>query len=136
MKRRIIILFAAACFTAAAAQAQSVKITELPEYVVITAENTKLLGGIGLNIDHKKSPYKDALQRLEDYIVAKDENRVRTLTDLLNVMSDLGFDYVNSFQSTFDDFNTTLKGASDVGLGMGTSKVRNNLVFRKKKEQS
>jgi hypothetical protein len=135
MKQKLMTLFAAACLMSTAAFAQSVKLPELPEYVVITAENTKLLGGIGLNIDCKKSPYKGALQRLEDYIVARDENRVRTLTDLLNVMSNLGFEYINSFQSTVDDFNTTLKGSSDVGIGLGSAKVRNNLVFRKKKDQ-
>ena len=33
----------------------SVKIEELPEYVIVTSENTKLIGGINIIIDYKKS---------------------------------------------------------------------------------
>ena len=32
----------------------SVNVEQLPEYIVVTSENTKLLGGIDISIDYKK----------------------------------------------------------------------------------
>ncbi|MBT3207974.1 MAG: hypothetical protein HN704_09705, partial [Bacteroidetes bacterium] len=49
----------------------SVKIEELPEYVVITSENTKLFGGINIIIDYKKSPYEDVLMKLEKLLQSR-----------------------------------------------------------------
>lgn len=33
----------------------SISIEELPEYVIVTSENTKLIGGINITIDYKRS---------------------------------------------------------------------------------
>jgi len=107
---------------------------ELPEYVIITAENTKLLGGIGLTIDWKKSPHKESLEKLYTFLQSKKEQQVRTIADLLNVMYDLGFEYVNSFgSSSFElggEYDVTKKTAVDAS----DSKHRNNIVFKKRKQ--
>ena len=44
----------------------AVNINDLPEYVVVTSENTKLIGGININIDYKKSDYENVLRELEE----------------------------------------------------------------------
>ncbi len=103
--------------------AQQVDATKLPTYIVVTVENTKLLGGIGLTIDWKNSDYKAEMERLYEYLQSNKNGGqgVRTLTDLLNVMSNLGFDYVDSFN------------ASAFGLDPGAEKQRSNVVFKKNK---
>ena len=110
------------------------EIQKLPEYVIITAENTKLLGGIGLMIDYKKSPYRAELIRLEEYLTLAKQNRVRTQTDLLNVMSAIGFEYINAFNANAG----TIGGNTDIGdrseVGLSESKFRINMVFRKKEK--
>ena len=106
----------------------------LPEYLIITTENTKLLGGIGLSIDWKKSLYKSDLIQLYDYLSEAKQNRVRTQIDLLNAMSVLGFEYVNAFNSNAGTIggNTDIGGSSE--LGLSSSKFRVNMVFRKKEK--
>ena len=52
----------------------SVNIEKLPEYVVVTSENTKLLGGMNINIDSKKSGYENVLKDLEE-LLQKNKNR-------------------------------------------------------------
>lgn len=109
---------------------QKIKTEELPEYIIITAENTKLLGGIGISIDWKKSPYKSKLQNLVDYL--EDERRVRNLTDLFNVMFELGFDYKDAFNA---DAGTLGVGAGDdLNITGSDSKYRSNIVFKKYKK--
>lgn len=115
----------------------SVSIEEFPEYVIITSQNTKLLGGIGIMIDYKKSAYKKQLQRLESILQDGDKLRVRNQTDLLNSMSKLGFEYVNAYNAsqvvnsrhekdTADDIFNTIEG--------GTGTYRVNMIFRKKEQ--
>lgn len=107
------------------AQTKKVTAAELPEYIVITAESTKLIGGIGILIDKKNSPFKDQFDILQEQLDSKKSGSgVRTLTDLLNAMSDLGFEYVNAFAATSTDLGGTVSSIE---------KNRNNIVFRKKK---
>lgn len=112
--------------------AQAPNIDEMPEYVIIATENTKLIGGIGLEIDWKKSPYKPQLIQLFDYLTEKKQNRVRTQIDLLNVMSELGFEYIDAFNSNAG----SVGGNTDIGdsseLFASSSKFRVNIVFKKK----
>lgn len=100
--------------------AQQVDATKLPTYIVVTVENTKLLGGIGLTIDWKNSEYKAEMERLYEYLQSNKNGgqAVRTLTDLLNVMSNLGFEYVDSFNASSFDID-------------GAAKQRSNVVFKK-----
>jgi hypothetical protein len=112
-------------------KSSSVSIKNFPEYVIITSQNTKLLGGIGIVIDSKKSEYKSQLRELESLLQDGDKLRVRNQTDLLNAMSKLGFEYVNAYNANAvmpskdsDDLLNLIDG------GEGAYKV--NMVFRKK----
>ncbi|GEM_PF-1275022 len=115
-------------------KSSSVKVEELPEYVIITSQNTKLLGGIGIIIDYKKSIYKEQLQTLEELLQDRDKLRVRNQTDLLNAMSQLGYEYVNAYNA---DQIVPAKDDDDVGevlniVDGGEGTFRINMVFRKK----
>lgn len=109
-----------------------VNINQLPEYVVVTSENTKLIGGININIDYKKSDYEVVLKELEHLLQNRKKLRIRTQTDLLNAMSKLGFDYVNAYNGK----------AGTIGAGAGKDleifgsqeKFRINMVFKKKEK--
>ena len=117
-------------------RSSSIAINQLPEYVIITSQNTKLLGGINIIIDKKRSTYEDQLEELESLLQDGDKLRVRNQTDLLNSMSKLGYDYVNAYNA-----NAIMPSSRDsdgddilniVDGGEGTFKV--NMVFRKKEK--
>lgn len=114
-------------------KSSSVSVNDFPEYVIITSQNTKLLGGIGLIIDSKKSKYKSQLQELEDLLQDGDKLRVRNQTDLLNAMSKLGFEYINAYNA-----NAVMpsKDSSDLlnALDGGEGAYKVNMVFRKKEK--
>ncbi len=117
-------------------KSSSIGINELPEYVIITSQNTKLLGGINIIIDKKRSTYKDQLEELESLLQDGDKLRVRNQTDLLNAMSKLGFDYVNAYNANaIMPSNRNSDGEDILNIvdgGEGTYKV--NMVFRKKEK--
>ncbi|PCJ98007.1 MAG: hypothetical protein COA50_03500 [Flavobacteriaceae bacterium] len=79
---------------------KSANVKNFPEYVIITSRNTKLLGGIGITIDSKNSKYQDQLENLDELLSSKHGLRIRNQTDLLNAMSDLGFDYINVYNAS------------------------------------
>ncbi len=108
----------------------TVKIEELPEYVIITSENTKLIGGINIMIDYKKSSYKDVLEELEDLLQAGKKLKIRNQTDLLNAMSKLGYDYTDAYNANAGTIGAG--GGNDVEIFGSESKYRINMVFRKK----
>jgi len=107
-------------------ESSSVNIEDYPEYVIITSQNTKLLGGIGISIDSKKSSYKKQLQELESILQNGKKLKVRNQTDLLNSMSKLGFEYLNAYVAT-----ATTSTDQD-GISFGDNTYRVNMVFRKK----
>ncbi|MBI9037739.1 MAG: hypothetical protein JEY97_06360 [Bacteroidales bacterium] len=107
-------------------ESSSVNIEDFPEYVIITSQNTKLLGGIGISIDSKKSSYKKQLQELENILQNGKKLKVRNQTDLLNSMSKLGFEYLNAYVAT-----ATTSTDQD-GISFGDNTYRVNMVFRKK----
>ena len=104
-----------------------------PRYVVLTVENTGLLGGISLDIQTKKSPYGRELKDLEHYLEDKREREVKTLTDLLNVMDELGFDFRDSFNARTGSvgIDTNLGGTTD--LQLGSDKFRINVIFKRQR---
>ncbi|MCM5662757.1 hypothetical protein [Galbibacter mesophilus] len=102
----------------------------LPEYVVITSENTKLLGGINITIDYKKSQYQDALEELETLLQNRKKMRIRNQTDLLNALSSLGFEYVDAYNATAGTIGAA--AGNDVDIFGSQAKYRINMVFRKK----
>ncbi len=114
------------------AESSSVNIKELPEYVIITSENTKLLGGINITIDYKKSKYKPQLEELEDLLQARKKLSIRNQTDLLNAMSKLGFDYLDAYNANAGTLGAG--GGDDVEIFGSESKFRVNIVFRKKEK--
>lgn len=135
-----VIAFIALGFGSVVVKAQELKVEEkttitveeLPEYVVVTSENTKLLGGIDITIDYKKSPHKPALEQLEFTLQSGKELRIRNQTDLLNTMSKLGFEFIDAYNA-----NAGTIGAGtgdDIALGISDSKFRINMVFRKKEK--
>ena len=109
-----------------------VNINELPEYVVVTSENTKLIGGININIDHKKSDYEGVLKELESLLQNRKKLRIRTQTDLLNAMSKLGYTYVNAYNGKAGSVG--LNSGKDVEIFGSQAKYRINMVFKKKEK--
>ncbi len=93
--------------------------SKLPYYVVIETRD-----GRGINIDTRNSPDAPGLEILEDYLRSRGGERVRTLTDLLNVMNNLGYDYVDTFLGQG-------RGMA-VGPGISNSNFSVNVIFRKR----
>lgn len=105
-------------------------VSELPEYVIITSENTKLLGGINIIIDYKKSQYKPQLSELETALQSGKGHKIRNQTDLLNTMSNIGFEYVDAYNANAGTLG--VGGGDDIVVSGSDSKFRINMVFRKK----
>ncbi len=110
----------------------SVNIDQLPEYIVVTSENTKLIGGIDITIDYKKSDYEDVLDELETLLQNRKKLRIRNQTDLLNAMSKLGFEYVDAYNARGGTVGAG--GGNDVEIFGSDTKFRINMVFRKKEK--
>lgn len=99
---------------------KTVKVEELPEYIIIQCDNSPsiLVSGNRIEIHAKKSPFEKMLEDLEDLLEDKWYLNMSNQTDLLNTMSKLGFDYINAIpqQGTEGSFG------------------RAGLVFRKKEK--
>ena len=91
---------------------------KLPYYIVIETQD-----GRGINIDTRNSPNAAGLEILEDYLRSRDGERVRTLTDLLNAMNSLGYEYVDTFLGQS-------RGMA-VGPGISSGNFGVNVIFRK-----
>lgn len=116
-----------------------ISINELPEYVIITSQNTKLLGGINIVIDAKKSSYKNQLRELESLLQDGDKLRVRNQTDLLNSMSKLGYEFLDAYNASSVVSSNSKNRNDDVddifnALDGGEGSFRVNMVFRKKEK--
>lgn len=110
--------------------AQSLDVNQLPRYVVIGAEDTKLLGGIGIHIAKKRSDAQDAFYYLEYHLHSL--KQVRTVTDLLNEMDALGFDYVDTFNAGSKSLGLGDNAARNTGTYGDSEKARYNVVFKKR----
>ncbi|MGS2740986.1 hypothetical protein [Sinomicrobium sp. M5D2P17] len=138
MKKNVIALILVSVFGTVGLSAQelnvdnssSVNIKQLPEYVVITSENTKLLGGMNITIQSKKSQYENVLQNLEKLLQKRNNLQIRNQTDLLNAMSTLGFDYVDAYNASSGTIG--VGGGEDIQVTGSNAKFRINMVFRKK----
>ena len=113
-------------------ETSAVNINQLPEYVIITCENTKLLGGINIMIDYKRSAHKDKLETLEELLQSRKKLRIRNQTDLLNAMAQLGYDYLDAFNATAGTIGA--ETGNDVEVFGSEAKYRVNIVFRKKEQ--
>jgi hypothetical protein len=78
---------------------KTIKVEELPEYIIINCDNvtTVLSRSIGIHIEAKKSEYEKPLKDLQDLLEDNKYLNISNQTDLLNTMSKLGFDYVDAF---------------------------------------
>ena len=97
--------------------------SKLPKYVVIETND-----GRGITIDTRRSPDAPGLEILEDYLKSKNGEQIRTLTDLLNVMDQLGYDYVDTFLGQ-------ARGMS-IGGGISSSNFSVNVIFRKREGEA
>ncbi|MGB1296105.1 MAG: hypothetical protein ACPG6V_11550 [Flavobacteriales bacterium] len=129
MKR--IILGISLCLLSLNGLAQDkIDLSTLPEYIIITSENTKLLGGINIIIDYKKSEYKDKLEELEIALRNRKQFGIRNQTDLLNKMSSIGYEYVDAYNANSGSIG--IGGGDDIDITGSTAKFRINMVFKKK----
>ncbi len=129
----IILLFTSEVFSQEISKTQSANVKDFPEYVIITSQNTKFLGGIDITIDSKKSKYEDQLDNLEELLQSRSGLRVRNQTDLLNAMSQLGFEYINSYNAEAIMPDKNGEDIFDIIEG-GEGTFRVNMVFRKKEK--
>lgn len=111
-----------------AAYADDFDTSLLPRYVVVTAENTKLIGGMNIIVYSKKSRFKSALQSLEEHL--QSELKLRNMTDLLNTMDEMGFEFIQAYNTSAGTLGAG--GGDDLEIFGSESKIRSNLVFRKK----
>lgn len=110
-------------FFVANASAQAIDIDKLPKYVVVASTNGGVLSDIDVDIRIKKSKYRSELRNLEKRL--NNDDFVETYTDLLNEMDELGFEFVYAFANE-------VQGDGIKGI-ISDSKVRQNLIFRKKR---
>ena len=72
------------------------KVETMPEFVVIRASDSDALSRMQINIQiKKKSRYRKDLLKLEDWLYAQEG--IRTTSDLMNVMYEIGYEYQNAY---------------------------------------
>ncbi|WP_271406904.1 hypothetical protein [Tenacibaculum soleae] len=116
-------------------KASDIKIEELPKYVIITSQNTKTLGGIGLNIDTKKSRYKKQLKCLLHLLEHRKKLKIRNQTDLLNVMDVIGYEFVDVYNASQVQYAMDKDIGDDIVNEIfdgGTGAFKVNMIFKKK----
>lgn len=139
MKRYKFIIILLACIATFTLNAQEKKvidtscidINELPEYIVITSENTKLLGGINITIDAKKSIYQDVLENLEHILQNRKKLHIRNQTDLMNALYQLGYEFLDAYNASAGTIGAGT--GNDVSVFGSDAKYRINMVFKKKR---
>ena len=119
MKMKLLIFAAFLCLTSAiGATAQDINTDQLPKYIVVATTNGGVLSNLDVDIRIKKSKYKIELQKLERML--KDDSDIKTYTDLLNRMDELGFDFLDAFENKVE------------GGILNDAKIRQNLIFKKR----
>lgn len=141
MKTFIIFLFSFFTLTNLSAQdlsiikASNVKVENLPKYIIITSQNTKTLGGIGLSIDAKKSRYKKQLKCLLDLLEHRKKLKIRNQTDLLNAMDVIGYEFVDAYNASQVQYAMDKDIGDDIVNEIfdgGTGAFKVNMIFKKK----
>lgn len=79
----------------------------MPKYVVLTAEKGDLIFGSVVQVERRRSEMKAELKWLEKYL--RKNKASRNVTDLLNTMDKLSFDFVDFVESS----------SNSIGLGTG-----------------
>ncbi len=106
----------------------SVNIRKLPEYVVITSENTKTLGELNITINSEKSAYSNVLQDLETLLQDSRNLQISNHTDLLSIMAKMGFEYIDTYIGTARRIGSE---EDEDQTFAANSNFRINMVFRK-----
>ncbi len=99
----------------------------MPKYIVLTAEKGDLIFGSVVQVERRRSEMKAELKWLEKYL--RKNKASRNVTDLLNTMDKLSFDFVDFVESS----------SNSIGLGTGedldvtgtTGKNRILFVFKR-----
>lgn len=118
-------------------KSSNVKVEKLPEYLIITSQNTKLLGGTDIQIDSKKSKYQTELENLVVLLQNRKKLHIRNQTDLLNAMSVLGFELIDTYNARQVENKSDNKIGDDIAselLSGGNGTFRINMIFRKKEK--
>lgn len=102
----------------------------MPKYVVLVAEKGGFIFGSEVQVERRRSKSKQSLKWLQDYLY---ENKAsRNLTDLLNTMDELSFEFVDFVESSSDGIG--VGAGDDVDVTGTTSKNRILFVFKKKED--
>lgn len=101
------------------ANEKTIRIEELPEYVIVNCDNAGSMIGtsIRISIPNRNSNFEKSLKDLADMLEDKKLLGISNQTDLLNTLSKLGYEFVNAFP---------------LNAGEGSSFSRSGFVFRKK----
>ena len=109
-------------------------INSLPQYIVVNSYHRVALSeGINVYIDQTAMKDNLAVAELSEFISTKKSGHiVHNFTDLLNIMDQVGYEYVNSFSDSQDTSNNR---EGDDGLDTfvgGHGDFETCVVFRKK----
>ncbi|MCE7996180.1 MAG: hypothetical protein HEP71_29640 [Roseivirga sp.] len=109
---------------------ENYKKESMPKYVVLVAEKGGFIFGSGVQVERRRSKSKQSLKWLQEFLY---ENKAsRNLTDLLNTMDELSFEFVDFVESSSDGVG--VGAGDDVDVTGTTSKNRILFVFKKKED--
>ncbi|GEM_PF-5001583 len=100
----------------------------MPKYVVLVAEKGGFIFGSEVQVERRRSKSKKTLKWLQDYLY---ENKAsRNLTDLLNTMDELSFEFIDFVESSSNGVGVGT--GDDVDVTGTSAKNRILFVFKKK----
>ena len=101
---------------------------EMPKYIVLVAEKGGFIFGSEVQVERRRSKLKGQLKWLQRYI--RENKASRNLTDLLNTMDELSFDFMNFVESSSDGIG--VGAGDDIDITGSTSKNRILFVFKRR----
>lgn len=102
--------------------------TKMPKYVVLTAEKGDLIFGSVVQVERRRSERKAELKWLEKYL--RKNKAARNVTDLLNMMDRLSFDFVDFVESSTNSIG--LGAGEDLNVTGSSGKNRILFVFKRR----
>ncbi len=104
--------------------------SKMPKYVVLTAEKGDLIFGSVVQVERRRSEMKAELRWLERYL--RKNKASRNVTDLLNTMDRLSFDFVDFVESSSNSIG--LGAGEDLDVTGTSGKNRILFVFKRRDE--
>ena len=101
---------------------------KMPKYIVLVAEKGGFIFGSEVQVERRRSKLKGQLKWLQRYI--RENKASRNLTDLLNTMDELSFDFMNFVESSSDGIGVGT--GDDIDITGSTSKNRILFVFKRR----